>query len=118
MPGSSTWSPVGNIAGTVLVFRGRFDVPLAFALSQINRARALSEKGRVAEALDAARNAVGLAPDFFLSHAELARSLTAANRFEDARREYECALSLARSRHAEYNELDRVQLEPELRGLP
>jgi Flp pilus assembly protein TadD len=58
-----------------------------------------------------------LAPDFFLSHAELARSLTAANRFEDARREYQSALSLAGSRHAEYNN-DLVQIETELRGLP
>jgi len=110
--------PVANIAGTVLVFRGRFDLPLAFALSQINRARALSKEGHVAEAVDAARKAVGLAPGFFLSHAELARSLTAANRFEDARREYQSALSLAGSRHAEYNEHDLVQLETELRGLP
>jgi len=110
--------PVANIAGTVLVFRGRFDLPLAFALSQIARARALSEEGHVAEAVDAARKAVGLSPDFFLSHAELAHSLTVANRFEDARREYQSALSLAGSRHAEYNEHDIVQLETELRGLP
>ena len=110
--------PVGNIAGTVLVFRGRFALPLAFALSQINRAKALSEEGRVAEAVDAARKAVGLAPDFFLSHAELARSLTAANRFADARREYQSALSLARSNDGEYNDLDRVQLEMELHKLP
>jgi hypothetical protein len=111
-------APVANIAGTVLVFRGRFGLPLAFALAQINRARALSEEGHVAEAVDAARKAVGLAPDFFLSHAELARSLTAANRFEDARREYQSALSLAGSRDAEYNERDLAQLETELRGLP
>jgi len=111
-------APVANIAGTVLVFRGRFDLPLAFAVSQINRARALSEEGHVAEAVDTARKAVGLAPDFFLSHAELARSLTAADRIEDARREYQYALSLAGSRHAEYNHPDVVQLQTELRGLP
>lgn len=111
-------SPVANIAGTVLVFRGRFDLALAFAVSQINRARALSEEGQVAEAVDTARKAVGLAPDFFLSHAELARSLTAANRIQDARREYQSALSLAGSHHAEYNHYDLVQLETELRGLP
>lgn len=111
-------APVANIAGTVLVFRGRFDLTLAFALSHINRARKLSEKGQVAEAVDAARKAEGLAPDFFLSHAELARSLAAANRFEDARREYQSALSLAESRDAEYNEQDIVQLKTELRGLP
>ena len=111
-------APVANIDGTVLVFRGRFDLPLAFAISQINRARALSEEGQVAEAIDAARKAVGLAPDFFLSHAELARSLTAANRIQDARREYESALSLAGSHHPEYNQYDLVQLETELRALP
>lgn len=111
-------APVANIAGTVLVFRGRFDLPLAFALSQISRARAFSEAGNVTEAVDAARKAVGSAPDFFPSHAELARSLTAAKRFEDARREYQSALSLAGSRHAEYNEREIVQLETELRGLP
>lgn len=111
-------APVANIAGTVLVFRGRFDLPLALVVSQINQARALSEEGHVAEAVDAARKAVGLAPDFFLSHAELARSLTAANRIQDARREYQSALSLAGSHHAEYNQYDLVQLETELRGLP
>jgi len=111
-------APVANIDGTVLVFRGRFDLPLAFALAQITRARVLSEEGHAADAVDAARQAVGLAPDFFLSHAELARSLTAANRIADARREYQSAVFLAGSRHAEYNRYDLVQLETELRGLP
>jgi hypothetical protein len=111
-------APVANIDGTVLVFRGRFHLPLAFALAQINRARVFSEDGHAAEAVDAARKAVGLAPDFFLSHAELARSLMAANRLEDARREFLSALSLAGSHHAEYNQYDLVQIETELRGLP
>ena len=111
-------APVANIDGTVLVFRGRFHLPLAFALAQINRARAFSEEGHAAKAVDAAQEAVGLAPDFFLSHAELARSLVAANRIEDARSEYLSALSLAGSRHAEYNRFDLVQIETELRGLP
>lgn len=111
-------APIANIDGTVLVFRGRFDLPLAFALAQINRARALSGEGHVAEAVDAARKAVGLAPDFYLSHAELARSLAAANRIEDARREYQCALSLARRRDADYNQNELVRLGTELRGLP
>ena len=109
--------PAANISGTVLVFHGRFDLTLAFALSRMNLARSLSGEGRGAEAVDVARKAVAVAPDIFPSHAELARALSAANRIEEARTEYQSAISLARSLHPEDNQRGLAQLEKELRQL-
>jgi 4-amino-4-deoxy-L-arabinose transferase-like glycosyltransferase len=110
--------PAGNISGTVLVFHGRFYLTLAFALSQINLARSLSEEGRSAEAVDAARKAVAVAPNIFPPHAELARALSAVNRIEEARTEYQLAISLARSFHPTAdNQRGLAQLEKELRQL-
>jgi 4-amino-4-deoxy-L-arabinose transferase-like glycosyltransferase len=110
-------APTGGIGGSVLVFHGRFDLPLAFALSRMNLARSLSEQGRGAEAVDAARKAVAVAPDVFPPHAELARALCAANRKEEARVEYESAISLARSFYAAASQRGLAQLQKELRQL-
>jgi 4-amino-4-deoxy-L-arabinose transferase-like glycosyltransferase len=107
--------PAENISGTVLVFHGRFHLPLAFVLSQINLSRRYSEQGHSAEAVDAARKAVAVAPDTFPPHAELARALLAARRIAEARAEYQVAISLARSVHLAYSRRDLAELEEELR---
>jgi dolichyl-phosphate-mannose-protein mannosyltransferase/tetratricopeptide repeat protein len=110
--------PADSFAGTVLVFHGRFDLPLVFAMAQINRAATLSEEGRFDEAVEKARAAAAVAPDVYSVHAQLARTLAAANRIAEARTEYQSAISLARAIHGEYNERDLAQFEKELRQLP
>jgi tetratricopeptide (TPR) repeat protein len=109
--------PADNISGTVLVFHGRFDLPLVFAMAQINRSKTFSAEGKFAEAVEAARKAVALAPEVSSLHAELARILAAANQIGEARTEYQSAISLARSVHSAHNQRDQVQFEKELRRL-
>jgi tetratricopeptide (TPR) repeat protein len=105
--------PIANIAGSVLVFRGHFDLPRAFALAQINRAANLSAQGRFAEAVRMAQDAVATSPDYFPAHAALARALKANRQNEDARQEYQQALTLARTVNSEYHEREILQLEQE-----
>jgi hypothetical protein len=109
--------PEGMIGDTILVFRGRFNLPLAFALSQINRSETLSGEGYGAEAVDVARKAVALAPGALLPHAELARALAAANRIAEAQAEYQSAILIARKIDPEYHERDLAQLEKEVQQL-
>jgi 4-amino-4-deoxy-L-arabinose transferase-like glycosyltransferase len=110
--------PIDNIGGTVLVFRGAFDLPWAFASAQINRANTLSDEGHVVEAVHMAQNAVESAPDYFPSHAALAHTLKANHQPDDARKEYQLALSLAQRVHPEYQQREILQFEKELRSLP
>jgi tetratricopeptide (TPR) repeat protein len=110
--------PLEILSGTVLVFRGRFELPLAFAVAEINQARALSERGHIVEAVNAARKAVAAAPDLFTAHAELARSLKGANQIEEARKEYQSAMFLIGKIRSEYTQRAVVQLETEFQNLP
>ncbi len=105
--------PIANIAGSVLVFRGHFDLPMAFALARINRAANLSAQEHFAEAVRMAQNAVATSPAYFPAHAALARALKANRQNEDARQEYQQALTLARAVNPEYHEREILQLEQE-----
>lgn len=62
MPITST-EPIALLGGSVLVYRGTFQVPLLSALSYATRARQLVELGRVDEALAEANIAMQLAPN-------------------------------------------------------
>ena len=105
--------PVAVVAGSVLVFQWHFDLPMAFALAQINRAAALSAQGQFAESVHVAQQATVASPDYFPAHAALARALKAAQRNDEARQEYERALILARSKSAALHERDILELERE-----
>jgi hypothetical protein len=55
--------PIAMIGGSVLVYRGTFNVPLLSAISHSTRAMQLHQRGRSAEALAEARVAAQLAPN-------------------------------------------------------
>jgi hypothetical protein len=80
--------PVTSIQDGVLVFGGTFRVPEASAMSYAQEAKALRKKKDSEGAVAAARQAVAIAPDELLARMELAESLAAAGRKDDARAAY------------------------------
>ena len=59
----TTSEPLALIGGNILVFRGRFEVPVAAAISHVHRSGALLRAGKTDEAIEEARRAVQLAPE-------------------------------------------------------
>lgn len=87
--------PVAQIGGTIFVYKGRFDVPLAAALSRSVRANWLVRQNRIDEAIDEATEAVKLAPNDARSYMPLGLALAAAGRNEEARAAFESTVRLA-----------------------
>jgi hypothetical protein len=87
--------PVDVIGGSILVFRGRFDVPLAVALSYAGRADQFLISERYAEAVQYARRAVELGPTDPRTHWELAVAAARNGRMDEARHEATAAKRLA-----------------------
>jgi hypothetical protein len=80
----------------VFVFDGHFEVPLASALSHVQKAQNLLAAQQPEQALVEARSAVALAPDALQSLIVLGDVLSAMGQKEEARASYEKALSLAK----------------------
>jgi Dolichyl-phosphate-mannose-protein mannosyltransferase len=81
----------------VFVFEGRFEIPLAAAISRSQKARDLLAAQQLPEALTEAQQAVSLAPDSVRANAVLGDVLSAMQRPEEARQAYQKAVTLART---------------------
>lgn len=91
--------PIAQIGGTIFVYRGRFEIPLAAALRHTTRT-ALLYLSRLEEALADARAAVELAPYDARTHLALGLSLLRAGKTDEARREFEAVIETAKSNPA------------------
>ncbi len=87
--------PVDIIGGSILVFRGRFEVPLASALSYASRAAQQLGWQRYGEALQDARRAVELGPNDPRPHSALAVAAARNGLADEARQAAEAAKRLA-----------------------
>ncbi len=94
--------PVANIGGCILVFEGQFDFRVGSALHRIYKAWELARSNHLDQALAEARTAVALLPRRVESHYMLGALLAETNRTDEARREYQIALSLAQTIHPDY----------------
>ncbi len=101
--------PSENLGGSILVYHGKFDVPLASALSRIYVAMALSGRGEFNSALAELHAAENLAPQSVDVQFALGRVFKAAGRAEDSRQAFENALRLATTVHPE-SQLDWIPL--------
>lgn len=72
------------LAGSILVFKGRFDLPLVAALSHARRADALVAAGQYAAAVEDARQGVALGPEDPRTRISLAAALAAHGQREAA----------------------------------
>jgi hypothetical protein len=108
--------PIDFIGENIFVYRGRFEIPLASAISHSNRAGELLRSNRVEEAITEARTALDLAPDDPRPHLSLFFGLIRAGQKDEARRELQKTIELAQKdpvfRNVEVRaqqELDRLQ---------
>ena len=88
--------PIAFIGGNVLVYRGRFEIPLAAAISRTHRVGQFLRLNQVNEALTEGRAAVELAPADPRTHLSLSLALIRAGQKDEARRELETAIELAK----------------------
>jgi len=96
-----TAQPVECLAGSILVYQGTFQVPLASALSRLWKVVALANRGELDAALVEARAAESLAPQSVDVQFVLGRVLKAAGHNEESRQAFENALRFARTIHPE-----------------
>ncbi len=108
--------PTAQIGGTIFVYNGRFEMPVAAALNRIVRANFLASKKQFDEAIAEAHTGVELAPNDPRVHLGIGLILTQAGRKDDARREFETAIELARSEPTLFRNAE-VRAKQELRNL-
>ena len=96
-----TARPVACLAGSILVYQGSFQVPLASALSRLWNVAALANRGEFDAALAEARTAESLAPQSVNVQVVLGQALKAAGHSEESRQTFETALRLAQTVHPE-----------------
>ncbi len=94
--------PTAVIDYGVFVFDGHFELPLASALSHVQKAQNLLAAQQPEQALAEARTAVALAPSALQTLIVLGDVLSAMGQREEARASYEKALSLAKEVEPEF----------------
>jgi 4-amino-4-deoxy-L-arabinose transferase-like glycosyltransferase len=99
--------PIAQIGGSILVYQGRFEVPLAAALSHVGRAFWLIQRNRFEESVVESKKAVELAPDDARTHFPLALALARTGQEYEARKEFGTVIELARVNPSMYRNLEQ-----------
>ena len=89
--------PIAFIGGNTFVYRGRFEVPLAAAMSRIHRSNHFRRVNEIDQAIAEARQAVEFGPDDPRTHLALGLALSRTEQKDEARRELETAAGLAKA---------------------
>lgn len=89
--------PIAQIGGTIFVYRGRFEMPLASALSRVIRANQFMRLKRFDEAITEGRAAIEISPEDARTHLALAFALLRADKKDEARLEFEATVEAAKS---------------------
>jgi hypothetical protein len=103
--------PIAFIGGNTLVYRGRFEIPLAAAMSHAYRAGQFLRVNQTEEALAEGRRAVELGGDDPRTHLALGLALARTGQKTEARSELEAAIELAKPDPAFRNAEVRAQQE-------
>jgi hypothetical protein len=88
--------PIAFIGGNTYVYQGRFEIPLAAAISRVHRSDYFRRADQIEEAIAEAQEAVANAPDDPRPHLALGRALVRAGQKAEARQELETAVNLAK----------------------
>ena len=99
----------------VFVFDGKFDLPLARAISKVQKAQNLAQTKQLEQALQEARAAVALAPDAIQTQLALGDVLREMGESQEARACYERALYLAKTIEPEFQIRSVPSIEEKLR---
>jgi hypothetical protein len=112
-----TIKPTAVIDDSVFVFDGKFDLPLAAAISKVQKARNLVAAKQLDEALLEAQGAVALSPDSVDTQLALGDILSEKGQPQLARATYEKALQLAQTIEPEFQIRTVPGIEGRLRSL-
>ena len=108
--------PIAQVGGSIFVYRGRFEIPLAAALSHATRADQFVRLNRFEEAVADGRKAVELAPDDSRTYLALGIALARSGQKEEARGEFETVIEKAKSNPALFRNAE-VRAQQEIRRL-
>ncbi len=108
--------PIAQIGGTIFVYRGRFELPLAAALSRVTRANQFVSLKRFEEAVTEGREATRLTPDDARTHLALALALLRTDKKDEARSEFEAVIEATKSNPALFRNQE-VRANQELEKL-
>lgn len=89
--------PVALIGGNILVYRGRFEIPVEAAMSRAYRSGQFLRAGEIQQAVTEARQSVELAENDARTHLALGLALVAAGQNDEARKSFERTISLAQN---------------------
>ena len=109
--------PTAVIDNGVFVFDGKFDMPLAAAISKAQKARILAEAKQLDQALAEAQAALALAPDSVTTQLAVGDILREMGQPEQARLRYQKALELARTIEPEFQIRSMPNIEERLASL-
>jgi tetratricopeptide (TPR) repeat protein len=103
--------PIAFIGGSIFVYRGRFEVPLAAAMSRVHRSGYFLRANDVEQAISEGRQAAELGPNDPRTHLALGLALARGGQKEEARSELEKAAELAKADVRFRNQEVRARLE-------
>ena len=103
--------PIAFIGGTTYVYRGRFEIPLAAAISRAIRSGYFLRMNQLDAAIAEGRQAIELATNDPRPHLALGRALARSGQTDEARRELETAVSLGKSEPRFRNQTLQAQRE-------
>ena len=109
--------PTAVIDRGVFVFDGKFDMPLAAAISKVQKAQNLAQAKQLDQALQEAQAAVALAPDSIRTQLALGDILLEMGQSQQARANYEKALELAKTIEPEFQIRSVPEIEQRLQSL-
>ena len=109
--------PTAVIDRGVFVFDGQFALPLAAAISKVQKAQNLAQAKQLDQALQEARAAVALAPNAIQTQLALGDVLLAMGESQQARACYEKALQLAKTIEPEFQIRSVPDIEQRLKSL-
>jgi tetratricopeptide (TPR) repeat protein len=89
--------PIAFIGGNTFVYRGRFEIPLAAAISRVHRSNHFRRVGDIDQAIAESREAVEYAPNEARTHLALGLALSQTEHKDEARRELETAANLGKA---------------------
>jgi len=105
--------PIAFIGGNIFVYRGRFEIPLAAAMSRVHRSGYFLRANDLDQAITEARQAVELEPNDSRPHLALGLALLRRGQKEEARSELEKTLELAKADVRFRNQEVRARFELE-----
>jgi tetratricopeptide (TPR) repeat protein len=109
--------PTAVIDRGVFVFDGTFDLPLAAAISKVQKAQNLAQAKQLDQALQEAHSAVTLSPNSIQTHLALGDILREMGQPQQARTSYEKALELAKTIEPEFQIRSISSIEQRLQSV-